>query len=155
MKDTDEGGNAVICQMKPEDYDGIYQLWLSCAGMGLNDLDDSREGIEAFLRRNPATCFSAWEDGKIVGSILCGNDGRRGYLYHTAVLPDYRGRGIGTELVQAALKGLEEAGIHKTALVVFSRNKAGNAFWERQGFTTREDLTYRNKALREMRRIDT
>ena len=145
----------MICQMKPEDYDGIYQLWLSCAGMGLNDLDDSREGIEAFLRRNPTTCFSAWEDGKIVGSILCGNDGRRGYIYHTAVLPDYRGRGIGTELVQAALKGLEEAGIHKTALVVFSRNKAGNAFWERQGFTTREDLTYRNKALREMRRIDT
>lgn len=141
--------------MKPEDYYGIYQLWRSCSGMGLNDLDDSREGMEAFLKRNPTTCFSAWEDGNNVGSILCGHDGRRGYLYHTAVLPDYRGRGIGTELVQAALKGLEEAGIHKAALVVFSRNQAGNAFWERQGFSVREDLTYRNKALREMNRIDT
>lgn len=145
----------MICCMKSEDYDGIYHLWLSCAGIGLNDLDDSREGIEAFLRRNPTTCFSAWEDGKIVGSILCGYDGRRGYIYHTAVLPDYRGRGIGTKLVQAALKGLEEAGISKAALVVFSRNQAGNAFWERQGFSLREDLTYRNKALREMKRIDT
>ena len=106
----------MIYPMKPEEYDGIYQLWRSCSGMGLNDLDDSREGMEAFLKRNPTTCFSAWEDGKIVGSILCGHDGRRGYLYHTAVLPDYRGRGIGTELVQAALKGLEEAGIHKAAL---------------------------------------
>lgn len=83
--------------------------------MGLNDPDDSREGMEAILKRNPTTCFSAWEDGNNVGSILCGHDGRRGYLYHTAVLPDYRGRGIGTELVQAALKGLEEAGIQKAA----------------------------------------
>ena len=105
----------MIYPMKPEEYDGIYQLWRSCSGMGLNDLDDSREGMDAFPKRNPTTCFSAWEDGKIVGSILCGHDGRRGYLYHTAVLPDYRGRGIGTELVQAALKGLEEAGIHKAA----------------------------------------
>lgn len=145
----------MICRMKPEDYDGVCHLWFSCAGMGLNDLDDSREGIEAFLERNPTTCFSAWEDGKIVGSILCGHDGRRGYIYHTAVLHDYRGRGIGTKLVQAALKGLEEAGIHKAALVVFSGNQAGNAFWERQGFSLREDLTYRNKALREMKRIDT
>ena len=109
----------MIYPVKPEEYDGIYQLWRSCSGMGLNDLDDSREGMEAFLKRNPTTCFSAWEDGKIVGSILCGYDGRRGYLYHTAVLPDYRGRGIGTELVQAALKGLEEAGIYKAALWCF------------------------------------
>ena len=146
----------MIYPMKPEEYDGIYQLWRSCSGMGLNDLDDSREGMEAFLKRNPTTCFSAWEDGKIVGSILCGHDGRRGYLYHTAVLLDFRGRGIGTELVQAALKGLEEAEIHKAAPpVVFSRNQAGNAFWDRQGFSVREDLTYRNKALREMNRIDT
>ena len=145
----------MIYPMKPEEYDGIYQLWRSCSGMGLNDLDDSREGMEAFLKRNPTTCFPAWEDGNNVGSILCGHDGRRGYLYHTAVLPDYRGRGIGTELVQATLKGLEEAIIHKAALVVFSQNQAGNAFWERQGFSVREDLTYRNKALREMNRIDT
>lgn len=145
----------MICAMKPEDYDGAYALWLSCPGMGLNDLDDSRDGFESFLRRNPTTCFTAWEDGALVGTILCGHDGRRGYIYHTAVRPDFRGRGIGTELVQASLEGLKEAGIHKAALVVFSNNQDGNAFWERQGFTLREDLTYRNQTLGEMKRIDT
>ena len=145
----------MICVMKPEDYDGAYALWLSCSGMGLNDLDDSRDGFESFLRRNPTTCFTAWEDGELVGTILCGHDGRRGYIYHTAVRLDCRGRGIGTELVQASLEGLKEAGIHKAALVVFSNNQDGNAFWERQGFTLREDLTYRNQALGEMKPIDT
>ena len=145
----------MTCVMKPEDYDGAYALWLSCSGMGLNDLDDSRDGFESFLRRNPTTCFTAWEDGELVGTILCGHDGRRGYIYHTAVRLDCRGRGIGIELVQASLEGLKEAGIHKAALVVFSNNQDGNAFWERQGFTLREDLTYRNQALGEMKPIDT
>lgn len=145
----------MIRAMIPGDYDDAYALWLSCTGMGLNDLDDSRDGIEKFLRRNPTTCFVAWEDGKIVGTILCGQDGRRGFIYHTAVSPDCRGRGIGTQLVQAALDALKEAGIHKAALVVFSGNHAGNAFWEHRGFIVREDLTYRNLALREIKRIDT
>lgn len=79
----------------------------------------------------------------------------RGYLYHTAVAPDCRHRGIGSALVQAVLDALAAEGIHKAALVVFSRNRAGNAFWEAQGFTVREDLTYRNRALAEMKRIDT
>ena len=86
--------------MTIHDYDMVYSLWLSCSGMGLNNIDDSREGIERFLNRNPETCFVAENnDGEIIGSVLCGNDGRRGYIYHTAVSPRYQQHGIGRELV--------------------------------------------------------
>ncbi len=137
------------------DYDKVYALWLSCRGMGPNNLDDSREGIERFLKRNPDTCFVAEDSGEIVGVILAGNDGRRGYIYHTAVSPDHRRKGIAKALVDTALKALHDLGINKTALVVFERNADGNAFWESVGFTSRGDLVYRNKALTEMIRIDT
>ena len=77
--------------MKISDYDSIYNLWINTSGMGLNSVDDSKDGIEKFLKRNPATCFIAEENEKIVGVIMEGNDGRRGYIYHTAVLPEFRG----------------------------------------------------------------
>ena len=86
---------------------------------------------------------------------MAGNDGRRGYIYHTAVHPDYRKRGVGSRLVGAALNVLKKLGIHKVALVVFEKNKDGNAFWEKQGFTMRDDLVYRNKALSNLQRTDT
>jgi len=137
------------------DYESVYALWLSCKGMGLNDIDDSRAGIEKYLRRNPETCFVACEGGMITGVIMAGHDGRRGYIHHTAVHPDHRGQGIGTLLVNAALQALKAEGINKVALVAFERNISGNAFWEKQGFSAREDLVYRNRALVEMVRIDT
>lgn len=137
------------------DYDAVYALWLSCRGMGLNNLDDSREGIERFLKRNPDTCFVAEDGRNTVGVIIAGNDGRRGYIYHTAVAPQNRRKGIAKALVNAALEALRSLGINKTALVVFERNTDGNAFWEKMGFTSRSDLIYRNKALTEMIRIDT
>lgn len=124
-------------------------------GWGLNNLDDSREGITRFLERNPDTCFVAEAEQQILGAILTGNDGRRGYIYHTAVSPQRQKQGIGTLLVHAALDALRKSGIHKVALVVFAHNAGGNAFWEKQGFTVREDLTYRNLALTEMVRMDT
>ena len=141
--------------MTPADYAGIYALWLACTGMGLNDVDDSEEGIARYLRRNPSTCFVAEENGVLCGAILSGHDGRRGFIYHTAVHPDFRRRGVGSALVSAALEALKNEGISKVALVVFARNEAGNAFWARQGFTLREDLSYRNRALRELVRMDT
>lgn len=128
---------------------------MACTGMGLNTIDDSREGIARYLKRNPNTCFVSEHDRTITGAILAGHDGRRGYIYHTAVNPAYRHQGIGTALVNAALHALANEGIIKVALVVFSRNDAGNAFWERLGFTARGNLTYRNKALRAITRIDT
>lgn len=145
----------VIRKMCICDYDQVYALWLSCKGMGLNDLDDSQEGISRYLGRNPDTCFVAEQGGCIVGVILSGHDGRRGFIHHTAVSPTSRHLGIGAKLVNAALEALRACGINKVALVVFSRNQDGNAFWEKQGFTLRDDLCYRNRALAEMQRIDT
>lgn len=145
----------MIRSMDNNDYERVYKLWMSCKGMGLNDLDDSKEGIDRFLKRNPDTCFVAEQNGKIIGSIICGNDGRRGYIYHTAVASDYRKKGVGTVLVETTLQALKNLGINKAALVVFSKNTEGNAFWEKLGFTVRKDLVYRNKSITEMIRIDT
>ncbi len=136
----------IIRRMTMEDYDAVYQLWISCAGMGLNNLDDSREGVKKFLDRNPETCFVAVQDD-VDGVILSGHDGRRGHIYHTAVRPQYRHQGIGSELVLASMHALEDLGITKVALVVFEDNQVGNAFWEKQGFTVRDDLVYRNKTI--------
>ncbi|MBQ8161529.1 MAG: GNAT family N-acetyltransferase [Clostridia bacterium] len=141
--------------MTIQDYDRVYALWMSCKNMGFNNLDDSREGIEKYLRRNPNTCFLAEEDESILGVILSGHDGRRGFIHHMAVAESARRRGIGTALVQRALLALRAEGIHKVALVAFRRNEDGNAFWKAQGFTERDDLVYRNLALDDMIRIDT
>lgn len=143
-----------IRKMVIEDYEKVYQLWMSCTGMGLNNLDDSKEGIEKFLNRNPDTCFVA-EDHEIIGVILAGNDGRRGYIYHTAVHPDHRKQGIAANLVEHVEKAMAALEINKVALVVFDRNDTGNSFWEKQSFTVRDDLIYRNKALTDIVRIDT
>ena len=144
-----------IREMVEADYDQVYQLWLSCAGMGLNYLDDSKEGIAQFLKRNPQTCLVAVENQIIIGAILVGFDGRRAYIYHTAVHPNYRRRGIARQLVETVLTVLDELKIHKAALVVFKRNAEGNKFWEKLGFSVREDLIYRNQARTEMVRLDT
>lgn len=144
-----------IRKMAISDYDNVYALWMSCKNMGFNNLDDSREGIEKFLKRNPDTSFVSEENGILTGVILAGNDGRRGYIYHMSVGEAYRRQGIGTKLVDACLLALEKEGIHKVALLVFKYNETGNAFWEKQGFSLREDIAYRNRTLCEMIRIDT
>ena len=144
-----------IRNMKLDDYDAVYAIWLSCPGMGLNDVDDSREGIERFLARNPESCFVAEDGGEVVGVILAGNDGRRGYIYHTAVQSGRQREGIATALVNAAMDALERLGISKAALAVFDRNEIGNAFWENIGFSVRHDLVYRNRSIVPMKRIDT
>ena len=128
---------------------------MSCKNMGFNNLDDTREGIGKYLKRNPNTSFVAEQGEEIVGVILSGHDGRRGFIHHMAVAESCRRQGIAAELVGRALSALRSEGINKVALVAFARNEAGNAFWESQGFTVRDDLTYRNKALAEMIRIDT
>jgi len=144
-----------IRKMKITDYDSVYALWRKTPGMGLNDIDDSREGIERYLKRNPRTCFVAVLDDELVGVILSGHDGRRGYIHHACVALELWNNQIGTELAETALDALRAEGISKVALVVFERNERGNGFWERMGFTTRPDLVYRNKALIELERIDT
>ncbi len=143
-----------IMQLQLKDYEEIYELWMNTPGMGLNNVDDSQAGFERFLRRNPTTCFVARQNEKAVGVILCGHDGRRGYIYHLAVRKNNRRQGIATALVASATEALRSESIHKVALVVFSKNEDGNAFWEQAGFEERRDLTYRNKALATIERID-
>lgn len=138
---------ADIRVMTIEDYDGVYDLWINTPGMGLNSTDDSRDGIDMYLKRNPTTCFVAEANGKIVGAIIAGHDGRRGFIHHTAVLPEYRNQGIASLLVQNAMNALAAEGIKKVALVAFEKNEIGNGFWEAIGFTVRKDLLYRNKEI--------
>ena len=141
--------------MTIQDYEKVYELWMSCKNMGFNDIDDSKEGISRFLERNPNTSFVALENENLVGIILGGHDGRRGYIYHLSVNENYRKNGIGSSLVKNCLEAFKQEKISKVALLVFKYNEAGNSFWEKQGFVLREDINYRNVALRELVRIDT
>ena len=137
-----------IRKMTIIDYERVYQLWTDTPGMGMRSVDDSKEGIAKYLNRNPETCFIAESQNKIIGVILSGHDGRRGYIYHTAVSDAARKQGIGTALLNTAIEALKKQGINKAALVAFGTNKLGNSFWESQGFSERNDLVYRNKDLR-------
>ena len=122
---------------------------MTITGFGIRSVDDSREGVEAFLKRNPTSSVVAIEDGKIVGSILCGHDGRRGCLYHVCVAKDYRMRGIGKEMVVFCMNALKAEHINKVSLIAFTKNDIGNAFWKRIGWTKREDLNYYDFTLNE------
>ena len=135
--------------MTIEDFDQVHALWMTISGFAIRSIDDSREGVERFLRRNPATSVVAEEDGKIVGSILCGHDGRRGCLYHVCVHKDYRMRGIGTAMVVYAMNALKEEQISKDSLIALTKNDIGNAFWNRIGWTRRLDLNYYDFTLNE------
>ena len=135
--------------MTIEDYDGVYALWTKIRGFGLRSVDDSREGVERFLKRNPTTSVVAVEDGKVVGSILCGHDGRRGCLYHVCVDEDYRRRGIGRAMVGMAMEALKKEEISKVSLIAFTKNDVGNAFWNTIGWTRRLDLNYYDFVLNE------
>jgi N-acetylglutamate synthase len=133
--------------MTIEDYEEVYKLWSNTAGVGMRSLDDSTEGISKFLQRNPTSNFVAVIKDEIVGVILSGNDGRRGYIYHAVVKVEFRGQGIGKALIQAVYKALRDEGINKIGLVVFKTNAIGNPFWQSQGWEERTDLNYYNKSI--------
>ena len=132
----------VIRVMTVDDYEQISALWMSIRGFGIRSIDDSREGVERFIRRNPTTSMAAVIDGKIVGAILCGHDGRRGCLYHVCVREEYRNRGIGQKMVQACIEALRKEQINKINLIAFCRNEIGNRFWQGMGWSFRDDVNY-------------
>ena len=138
-----------IREMKIEDYDNVFALWKTIIGFGIRCVDDSREGIERFLKWNPGLSVVAEEEGKIVGAILCGSDGRRGCLYHVCVHKDYRRQGIGKTMVIWCMEKLKELQIYKVSLIAFTQNDIGNAFWKEIGWTKREDLNYYDFTLNE------
>lgn len=131
-----------IREMTIDDYEEVYHLWKQIKGFGIRSIDDSREGVERFLMRNPTTSVVAEKDGKIVGSILCGHDGRRGCLYHVCVDEAYRRHGIGKAMVVKTMEALKAEQINKVCLIAFTKNDIGNAFWNTIGWTEREDLNY-------------
>jgi ribosomal protein S18 acetylase RimI-like enzyme len=135
------------------DYEAVYALWQT-EHMGLNNVDDTRDGIERFLRRNPNTSFVAELDGEIVGAILCGHDGRSGSIYHTCVSREHQNQSIGAQLVEKVFEALKAEGISDVTLAVYVENEGGARFWERMGFRGREFLRYKNKALVELEWFD-
>ena len=138
-----------IRKMEISDYDGVYALWKTIKGFGIRSVDDSREGIERFLKRNPTTSVVAEVKGEIVGAILCGHDGRRGCFYHVCVQEGYRKHGIGKKMAMAAIAALKEEHISKVNLIAFRSNEVGNCFWQSMGWTFREDLNYYDFTLNE------
>lgn len=131
-----------IRTMTIEDYEGVYALWMSIKGFAIRSIDDSKEGVARFLLRNPDTSVVAEEDGRIIGAILCGHDGRRGCLYHVCVRQECRMRGVGKAMVVFCMEKLKAEQISKVSLIAFTANDVGNAFWRRIGWTKREDLNY-------------
>ena len=138
-------------QLEPmtiEDYDDVRALWMTISGFGIRRLDDSREDIERFIRRNPTTSVVARVEGHIVGSILCGSDGRQGTLYHVCVAKPWRRHGIGTQMVAYCMRELSRMEINKVSLIAFRSNDAGNAFWKNIGWT-QSDVNYYEFVLNE------
>ncbi len=133
---------AQIRAMTIEDYDQVYALWMTIQGFAIRSIDDSREGVERFLQRNPGLSVVAVADGHVVGAILCGNDGRRGCLYHVCVQKEYRMEGIGKAMVAYCMNALRHEHVNKVSLIAFTVNDIGNAFWKQIGWTKREDLNY-------------
>lgn len=138
-----------IRTMVPEDYDAVYELWMGIHGFGIRSIDDSREGVTRFLKRNPSTSVVAVADGKIVGAILCGHDGRRGCMYHVCVSEAYRKNGIGKSMAVACMRALQAEEINKVNIIAFKSNELGNHFWKEEGWTFREDLNYYDFTLNE------
>lgn len=138
--------------MLKTDYKNLDDLWMTC-NMKIDDVDNSEKGIGRFLARNPDTCFVAEIDNELIGAIMTGNDGMRGYIYNISVHPSCRKHGVGSALVKASVEALKSIGISSVSLAVFEKNLENGTFWEKQGFTLRTDFAYRNKSLIENERI--
>lgn len=138
-----------IRTMTMEDYEELYKLWMEISGFGIRSIDDSKEGVERFIRRNPTTSMVAFYEDELVGGILCGHDGRRACLYHVCVKEKYRKHGIGQKMVRACMVALKEEKINKINLIAFKKNEVGNRFWQGLGWTYRDDVNYYESILNE------
>ena len=137
----------MIRTMTIDDYNTVFNLWMNTPNMGLRTLDDSRDGIELFLKRNPESCFVALDGETLAGVILCGHDGRRGYIYHTVVHPEYRKQGIGTALIDAAVDALRKDDITRVCLNVMESNEDGKRFWINNGWEKKDFLGFYSRSI--------
>jgi N-acetylglutamate synthase len=135
-----------IREMQPQDYQAAIHLWQILPGIGLSSAD-KEEALLAFLAKNPRTCFTAFDGDSLIGTILGGSDGRRGYLYHLAVHNDYQKQGLGRQLVQTCLQALKAEGIEKSHIFVLADNQDGMIFWHKEGWQKRDDILVMSKNL--------
>jgi ribosomal protein S18 acetylase RimI-like enzyme len=133
-------------EMRAQDHPRVYQLWNRSEGVGLSSAD-SPEAIAAYLARNSGISQVVVDSGEVVGAVLCGHDGRRGYLHHLAVTEEYRRQGIGRIMVERCLAALAEAGIQKCHIFVFKDNQDAQAFWLDTGWVIREELVIISKVI--------
>jgi len=136
-----------IVELSIENYEGVLTLWESGSGVGLDSDADTKERIWIYLHRNPGLSFGAFEKGKVIGAVLCGHDGRRGYLHHLTVAESHRNKGIGTALVDKVTSKLRMLGIRKCNIFVFADNLAGQEFWKKNGWAERTDLKVMSKSI--------
>jgi len=139
-----------IRPMLEQDYDAVRILWMTIKGFGIRSIDDSRENIVRFIKRNRGiSCVAQTKEGDIIGAVLCGHDGRRGCFYHVCVAELYRRQGIGEEMVTYCREALEQEGISKISLIAFKDNPIGNSFWKKLGWEERTDINSYDFALNE------
>ena len=135
-----------ISKFKIESYEKVLSLWEQCEGIGLSD-SDSKENIQLYLDRNPGMSFIAELNNQLAGAVLAGHDGRRGYIHHLAVSPDYRKKGIGRLLVSRCLEELKNSGILKCHILMFNNNSTALKFWESIGWSYRNDICIISKFI--------
>jgi ribosomal protein S18 acetylase RimI-like enzyme len=144
----------IITPFTIESYEGTLALWQQTEGIGLDNVCDSKEGIQTYLKRNPGMSFVAIADGKVIGAVLGGHDGRRGYIHHLAVHPNCRWQGIGRKLVQNCLDVFRSAGIRKCHIFIFNDNSEGIEFWKSIGWTPREDISIISNTIEQIDKGD-
>ncbi|HBU11544.1 MAG TPA: GNAT family N-acetyltransferase [Clostridiales bacterium] len=133
-------------EMRITEYEELYALWRSIPEVRLSKADE-KERIGAYLSRNPGQSFVCKADGRVVATVLCGNDGRRAFIYHLAVSPAYRRRGIATELVRLAINKQKLLGMDKCAVFILNENDTGKSFWSRVGFTAVQEAETMAKSI--------
>ena len=138
-----------IRPMTEKDYEEAHDLWMTIHGFGIRSIDDSKEGVGRFLKRNPNISAVAEVEGKVVGTILCGHDGRTGSFYHVCVHEDYRRCGIGKAMAIFCMRALQEEHVNKVSLIAFRENELGNKFWHEEGWNMRQDVNVYDFVLNE------
>jgi N-acetylglutamate synthase len=136
-----------ITELTIKNYEEVLSLWQSTEGVGLDKDVDTKERIGIYLQRNLGLSFAAFEKGKVIGAVLCGHDGRRGYLHHLTVAEAHRNKGIGNALVDKVISKLHMLGIRKCNIFVFANNPGGQEFWKKSGWVERTDLKVMSKDI--------
>lgn len=134
--------------MEIKDYSKIIKLWKNTEGIGINEYDDSKKSIKKFLLKNPKTCFIAENnESEIIGTIMGGNDGRRGLIYHLMVTSEYRNKGLGKKLLERTEKIFKKEGLKRIYLLALTENDIGNRFWVNNGYEIHNFIVLRSKKL--------